>query len=154
MVTQQMLSKHNYGLRDVAVDGLWRGALAGAAMAGYLMIATAVLGDNPLAVLSRFTSQGVEVTPLAGAIAHLAVSAIYGAVFAVLWRLVARRSNSGALALVGALLFSGFLFFTAELILLPSVQSPMLAVPALHFGIGHLVYGLVLGGLMARSQHA
>ena len=152
MATQQMLVKHNYGLRDVAVDGLWKGALAGAAMAGYLMMVTAVLGENPLAVLSRFTSEGVDVTPLVGAISHLAVSGIYGAMFTVLWHRIGRHSKSGPLALVGALVFSGLLFVIAELILLPSVQSPLLAVPALHFGIGHVVYGLVLGGLIARSQ--
>ena len=81
----------------------------------------------------------------------MSIKARKSALFAVLWRVIARRSNSSARALVGALLFSALLFVTAELILLPSVQSPMLTVPALHFGIGHLVYGLVLGGLMARS---
>ncbi len=152
MTTQRALSDHKFGLRDVAVDGLWRGALSGAGMAVYLVIATTALGEAPFSVLTRFTSQGVTASPLVGAFSHLAVSAIYGAVFTVLWHLIARRSSQGGLALVGGLVYAGLLFVFSEFVLLPAVQSPLLAVSALHWGIAHFVYGLVLGALTARGH--
>ena len=152
MTAQHQLVPYKYGLRDVAVDGLWRGALAGAAMALYLMIVTTVLGDAPMSLLARFTSQEVEISPLVGGLSHLATSAIYGALFAILWHGIARRSRQRNWALLGGLVYATLLFAFSELVLLPAVHSPLLDLPALHWGIGHLVYGLVLGALTARGH--
>ncbi|MEP7291980.1 MAG: hypothetical protein ABI835_09360 [Chloroflexota bacterium] len=154
MTTQRQLTMHKFGLRDVAVDGLWRGALAGAAMAVYLVIATTALGDAPFSVLARFTSQDVAASPLGGALSHLAASAIYGALFTILWHLLARRSSQSGLALLGGVVYAGLLFVFSEYVLLPAVQSPLLGVPALHWGVAHLIYGLVLGVLTARGHRA
>ena len=110
MTAQHQLVPYKYGLRDVAVDGLWRGALAGAAMALYLMIVTTALGDAPFSLLARFTSQEVEVSPLVGGLSHLATSAIYGALFAILWHVIARRSRQRSWALLGGLVYAALLF--------------------------------------------
>ena len=125
-------------------------------MALYLALVMAILGggESPLTLLARFTSSDAVVTPAVGAISHLATSAIYGALFAMLWRLIARRGVPARWALFGGITFGVFLFAFAELVLLPAVGSPLLGIPPMHFGISHVIFGLVLGALTARGHHA
>lgn len=135
---------------DSAVNGLLSGILAGAAMTAYLIVALGVSGESPADVLNRFGSAEGATSPLIGAVSHLAMSAIYGALFSLIWRWIARRSHRRGLALLGGLMYAGFIFAIAELILLPAVGSPLLDIP-LHFGIGHAIYGVTLGLLVKRS---
>jgi hypothetical protein len=135
---------------DAAVNGLFSGMLAGAAMAAYLVVALSISGESPADVLSRFGSANGATSPLVGAVSHLAMSAIYGIAFALIWRWIARRSNRKGLALAGGLIYAGCLFAIAESILLPATGSPLLDIP-LHFGIGHAIYGATLGLLARRS---
>lgn len=85
---------------DAAVNGLFSGMLAGAVMAAYLVVALSISGESPADVLSRFGSADGATSPLVGAVSHLAMSAIYGIAFALIWRWIARRSNRKGLALV------------------------------------------------------
>ena len=135
---------------DTAVTGLFNGMLAGVGMAAYLILALGISGESPADVLSRFGSANGATSPLIGAVSHLAMSAIYGIVFALIWRWIARRSKSRGLALLGGLIYAGFIFAIAELILLPAAGSPLLDIP-LHFAIGHVIYGVTLGLLTRRS---
>jgi hypothetical protein len=135
---------------DTAVTGLFNGLLAGAAMVGYLVIALGISGESPADVLSRFGSANGATSPLTGAVSHLAMSAIYGIVFALIWRWIPQRSKSRRLALLGGLIYAAILFTIAELILLPAAGSPLLNIP-LHFGIGHAIYGVTLGLFARRS---
>jgi hypothetical protein len=135
---------------DAAVNGLLNGMLAGAVMAAYLIVALGISGESLVDVLSRFGSANGAMSPLVGAVSHLAMSAIYGIGFALIWRWIARRSQRRGLALVGGLIYAGFLFTIAELILLPAAGSPLLDIP-LHFGIGHAIYGVTLGLFTRRS---
>ena len=137
-------------LGDTAVNGLLNGILAGAAMAAYLLVALGVGGESPADVLKHFGPEGGAASPLAGAVSHLAMSAIYGVVFALIWRLIARRTPGRRLALLGGLIYAGILFAAAEFVLLPAANSPMLNIPV-HFGVAHGIYGLVLGLLTRRS---
>ena len=89
---------------------------------------------------------------MASGLGHLAVSAIYGAVVCRDLAPVRPRLKGRGLVVVGALIYAGVLFAFAEFVLLPAVQSPMLDIP-LHFGIGHLIYGVALGLLSRRSRN-
>jgi hypothetical protein len=135
---------------DVAVTGLLNGLLAGAAVTAYLIVALGISGESPADVLNRFGPADGATSPLIGAVSHLAMSAIYGALFSLIWRWMARRSHRRGLALLGGLIYAGFIFAIAELILLPAVGSPLLDIP-LHFGIGHAIYGVILGWLARPS---
>jgi hypothetical protein len=144
---------HKLSIGDAAVDGLFRGVLAGVGMAAYLMLALAPQGGNPASVLSLFGPSG-GTNPTLGTVTHLAVSAIYGALFGALWQKLARRFNRPMLAVIGGLVYSGLLFILAESVLLNAAQSPLASIPALQFGIGHVVYGLCLGVLTERGRRA
>jgi hypothetical protein len=133
-------------LGSAAVDGLIAGAVAGVAMLGYLLLTS---GDAPIDLLNRFTGAGVLPSPLLGAVGHLAVSAIYGMTFAIVWKLL-RGSQRPALRVIGGVVYGLMLFALAQAIILPGTESPLLALPTLHWGIAHLIYGLVLG-LVYRS---
>lgn len=131
---------------DAAVSGLLKGMVGGAAMAGYMIIALASNGESPGEVLQRFGPEGGAGSPLTGAVSHLAIGAIYGMLFALVWRQAARRVAGWKPALLGGLLYALLLFALAQLVLLPAGRSPMLDVPV-QFALAHMIYGLVLGYL-------
>jgi hypothetical protein len=134
-------------LGSAAVDGLIAGAAAGIAMLGWLLITS---GDAPADLLNRFTGAGMQPSPLTGAVGHLAVSAIYGMIFTMAWS-VLRLPPRRAVRVIGAVVYGLALLTAAEWVILPAVESPLLALPALHWGIAHAIYGMVLG-LMYRSR--
>ncbi len=91
---------------DVAVNGLLGGILAGAAMLVYLLVALGLGGESLSTVLLRFGPADGAASPLFGAVDHLAVSGIYGMVFALIWHWITQRSNRHGLALVAGLIYS------------------------------------------------
>ncbi|MBI1258370.1 MAG: hypothetical protein GC204_12940 [Chloroflexi bacterium] len=141
---------HEKTIGDTAVSGLLNGIVAGAAMAAYLILALGLSGESPIAVLERFGTAGGAESPLMGAVAHLAMSGIYGIVFALLYRWFAPRMSGRSAALVIGVIYGAIMFLVAQFFLLPASGSPLLEIP-LHFGIAHLIYGGILGLL---SQHA
>ncbi|HNB51474.1 MAG TPA: hypothetical protein PK530_06005 [Anaerolineales bacterium] len=131
---------------DAAVDGLLAGLVAGVVMAGYLLITGVVSGDDLVMILGRF-SPGEPVTPVAGALSHLAVAGIYGVVFGMLARFVQKRVP-GWVAGIG---YGVFLFLLAQYALLPGTGSALAEVSSLHFGIAHVLYGGMLGLQLGRK---
>lgn len=131
---------------DAAVSGLLNGLVAGAAMTGYLLVALGIAGESPAEVMSRFGPAGGASSPLVGAVSHVAMSAIYGILFALLWRWLSARFPQTGTALLAGLIYGGALFALATLLLLPVAGSPLLGI-LLHFGVAHALYGLVLGYL-------
>ena len=136
---------------DAAVDGLLAGTAAGVLMAVYLAAASLTWGSDPAKTLSLFVPGGAA-SPLVGLITHLAVSGVYGLIFGAGW---------GALTLVwrglpawlAGIVYGLVLLVFALAILLPAAESPLLAIPPVHFAIAHALYGLVLGiGLMRRRK--
>lgn len=125
---------------DAAVDGLLAGLAAGIAMAVYLLITGLLSGDNLANLLGRF-APGDPTTPVAGALSHLAVSAIYGALFGIFWMPLRKRVPALAMGLV----YGVVLFLIAQYALLPGTGSSLLEMSPLNFAIAHLIYGLVLG---------
>lgn len=137
-------------LGDMAVDGLLNGVAAGIAMAVTLAIMALIVGETLTAMFSRFNTGNADMPLLAGLLGHLALSAIYGTAFGLVWHRLATRVRGIGTVLIGVI-YGLLLFAVAILVVLPAVQSPMQDIP-MQFGLAHLVYGLTLGALFARSQ--
>jgi len=131
---------------DTAVDGLLGGLVAGVIMGCYLLIAGWLTGTGMEDVLQKFSLQQTG-TPFTGALSHLATSAIYGTLFGIF-----SKPLRGRLPLwIAGLIYAMVLFGVAIFALLPGLNSPLLEIPPSHFGISHLIYGLVLGLLTSRD---
>ena len=130
---------------DAAVDGLLGGVVAGIAMVIYLVVVNLFAGEG-VAVLNRFDPNAAS--PMVGVLLHLAVSGVYGAVFGIGWK-YARRLDVPTW--LGGIVFGVALFLLAEFVLLPTSQSPLTKIPFVHFGIGHVIYGLVIGWIVGRN---
>lgn len=131
---------------DFAVDGLLGGLVAGLAMAFYLLISGLLTGHRLADLFSSF-SAGESTTPLRGALTHLAVSAIYGALFGV--ASIGLRRWPISLKLLGGL-YGLFLFLIARFAVLPGLESTLLTFSIFHFAVAHLIYGGVLGRQLER----
>ena len=142
---KQMIAK-NVTVGDAAVDGLLGGIAAGAMMAVYL-VGVNLIGGEGFAVMNRFDPN--VASPIIGALLHLAVSGVYGTAFGIAVKWV--RQFNVPMWLVG-ILFGVALFALAELVLLPTSRSALAGIPSIHFGIAHLVYGLVIGIVISRNS--
>ena len=127
-------------LSETAVEGLFAGLVAGIAMLLYLLAAGLLSADAASTTLGRFSIQAPP-NPLQGALLHLAVSAIYGLIFGIVWSLLGRRASSW----VVAALFALVIYLLARFVLLPGSGSGLLHLAPIHFALAHLVYGLTLG---------
>jgi hypothetical protein len=134
---------------DAAVDGLLSGVIAGVAMAVALALLALASGESPLVLLGRFDTSG-QAQPLMGGLLHLATAGVYGTLFGMLWRLIARRVSIAAGSLFIGTAYGLALFLVAETVILPGSHSMLLQVPIWQFGIAHLVYGLTLGWFVNR----
>ena len=133
------------GIGDTAVDGLLAGMVAGVSMAIYLVIAGLLSGKGLAEMLGLF-DPAMGGNALTGTLAHLAVSAIYGVIFALVMMVLGRiRPSVFELSWLIGLLYGLVLFGLARGLMLTAVNSPLLQVTAIHFAIAHLVYGGVLG---------
>jgi hypothetical protein len=149
--TEKAVPERRLTAGDAAVDGLLAGAAAGIVMAAYLVVIGLLAGEGPASVLTRFdpARQG---SPVIGAMIHLAVSAVYGLLFGVIYRLVGRGRLSGraAGALIG-LVYGLALLLLAQGLTFIGAGTMLREISAVHFVIAHLIYGFVLGWLVARS---
>ncbi|MCB0034158.1 MAG: hypothetical protein KDE51_09070 [Anaerolineales bacterium] len=140
---------------DTAVDGLLAGIGGGLLMMLFLIIATSFLSETPLTLLAKFDPSNGN-SWLQGLLSHLAVSTIYGLLYAVglvmlsfVWPAVKR------LGWAIGLLFGLCLGLIGRGWLLPLTDSALLEIPAVLFMTAHLLYGLVLGILiMRRLKHS
>jgi hypothetical protein len=133
---------------DAAVDGLFYGGVAGAAMAAYLAVAGLAAGEPLGAALGRFDPGGAG-SPVTGALAHLAVAGVYGALYAIARRWIMRLWARLPGWLLG-LAFGVLLLAVANGVFLPLTDSALTGIPAAHFFVAHLLYGLALGALAGR----
>jgi hypothetical protein len=137
---------------DAAVDGLYGGMTAGLIMVGYLIVAGLFGGVDPGLTLSRFDPSSAP-SPLTGAIAHMAVAGVYGAIFGLIWRwLVRHRPGLGRFGWLIGLIYGLGLWLLAESLTMRGPGSALLAIPLLHFAVGHAVFGLVLALVVHRQQ--
>ncbi len=151
--TENVISERRSTAGDAAVDGLLAGAGGGIAMAAVLVASGLLAGAGPASTPARFDPSGAgTASPLTGGLIHLAVSAVYGLLFGVIYRLIGRGRPAGRAT--GALIGLGYgliLFLIAQGLASIPAGAPMREIPAVHFALAHLVYGLVTGWLVARS---
>ncbi len=134
---------------DAAVDGLLAGVAAGLVMAAYVLVVGLVAGHAWPDILAQF-DPGLTPLPLTGALTHLAVAGVYGALFGVGWRLLHRAWPRLPAVAVG-LAYGLALWALAALVTSSRPSGEWLRVlPALHLAVAHLLYGVVLGVAIHR----
>lgn len=147
MSNTHLLHKEEKTFGDAAVDGLFQGLTAGLAMALYLVIVGYLTGYAPGVVMGRFgLVEGG--TPVIGALSHLATSSIYGVIFGIITKPIAKPFPFSWLA---GLIYAAILFLIAEIIILPNTESALDVFSPVHFAVAHGIYGLVLGVIAGRE---
>ncbi|HUF38769.1 MAG TPA: hypothetical protein VMN57_09620 [Anaerolineales bacterium] len=131
---------------DAAIDGLIHGLIAGALMLVYLVV-IGWIQARPVTVVLGLFSPETGANPFYGAVAHLAVSSIYGAGFAMAFRKL--RGNWWALA--AGLGYGLLLIAIANFLLIPGYATALAAIEPLQMSIAHIVYGLVMGAMTKRG---
>ena len=147
MSNSQPFIRARSSIGDAAVDGLLNGVVAGVVMAIYLVISGVLTGAGLVATLSAF-DLGQGASPVRGALIHLAVAAIYGMVFGLIYRLFGRSRpiGRGGTMMMGVT-FSLVLWLIAQIALAAGINVALSSLPAVHFAAAHVVYGAVLGWL-------
>lgn len=136
---------------DTAVDGLIAGLPAGLAM-GIFLALTGLLNGTALPTTLGYFDPAQGGNWLTGLLAHLAVSAIYGAVFGLLLKGVGGiRPSWGRLAWLWGGLFGLGMWGVARGVLLTAVSSPLAHIPAWQWGVAHLLYGFTLGYWLTKN---
>lgn len=138
-------------ISNLAVDGVLIGLLGGFAMVVLLAVVTLLSGEAPSVFLARFTTAELT-SPVRGLISHLAVSALYGALFGVLvWPLLTRFASPKVSGWIGGLIYAGILYLLSQFAILPVTNSPLTQIPSWQWALGHAIYGLVLGVMFTRK---
>lgn len=139
-------------LGDTAVDGLVAGLPAGVGMAVVLTLTGLVSGRPPLVTLSYF-DPAQSGRWLTGLLAHLAVAAIYGVVFALLLAAAGRlRPSVSRLVALWGVVYGLALLAVAYGVWLTAVPSPLAQIAAWQMALAHVVYGLGLGLWLRKNQ--
>ena len=130
---------------DTAVDGLIAGLVAGLTMGLFLTLGGLLSGRQLLETLSFFDPARAG-SWLTGLLAHLAVSSIYGVIFALLLRVLAWiRPSLLAQVWLWGLAYGLILYGMAGSVVLTAVANPLTQIASWQMGTAHLLYGLVLG---------
>jgi hypothetical protein len=150
MSNSQPLLRARSSIGDGAVDGLLNGVVVGIVMAIYLVISGVLTGAGLGATLSAF-DLGQGASPVRGALIHLAVAAIYGMVFSLIYRLIGRgRSISrGGTVLIGVA-YGLLLWLITQLALAAGINVALSSLPAAHLAVAHGIYGGMLGWSASR----
>lgn len=150
MTERKVVVTRKATIGDAAVDGLLAGGGAGLAMVAYLFVASLVIGTNWWMVLSHF-DPGPEGSPVTGMLTHLAVAGVYGVLFGLVAWFTPRRWRRRLPGWLMGVAYGLLLWLLAQTVLLPGANSPLQTFPTLHFALGHVVYGLVLGLLINQT---
>ena len=146
-----LILRNKNSISNLAVDGLIYGLIGGIAMTISLAAFALIPGKTPNTYLERFSVSGLT-SPMQGLLSHLAVSAIYGVLFGMLiWPVLARISPAKFISIIGGLVYAVILLLLAQTAILPGTGSPLAQLPFWQWVVGHVLYGLVLGGLFARK---
>ena len=152
MSNSQPLIRARSSSGDAAVDGVLHGGGAGIVMAIYLIVIGMVTGAGLTATLSAF-DLGQGTSPVRGALIHLAVAAIYGMLFSLIYRLLRRGRSIGRSGnVVIGLAYSLLLWLITQLAFAAGINVALSSLPAVHFAVAHLVYGATLGWLAGRTH--
>jgi len=154
MSKTSLLAREKYSFSDAAVDGLHNGVIAGVFMGIYVLLIF-LLGGLPVEEVMSYFNDSTS-SPLYGAVIHIAVSAIYGLIYALIFLpITSRRQNiSGiGLAVLPGMIYGVMLWGIAYFIILRE-SLPLGFAPSIHLLTSHLVYGVLLGFLTQRSFSA
>jgi hypothetical protein len=143
MVKSDSIIKNHSSSGDTAVSGLFSGLQGGIAMAVVIVIFSLLAGQG-LGYLSYFTS-GAPVIPAQGLLGHLAVSSIYGMLYALARRWTGLDHFTWLPGWLAGMIYALGLWVIAMALLLPATKSMFLSLPWVVFFAGHIAYGLVLG---------
>ena len=147
MAQNRQMTTNSRSLGDLAVDGLLHGLAAGAIMLAFLVAIGVMEGVAPAAVLARFGLPD-SASVVTGLLGHLAVSAVLGLVWGVLYGSLLRRTPLPAWLLgaaYGLALYVGAALFVVGVTgLTDNAPWELLA--------AHLAYGVTLGLLSGRSR--
>jgi drug/metabolite transporter (DMT)-like permease len=136
---------------DAAVDGLLAGIGAGLAMALLLLVVGALSGDSPVTVMERFDPVG-SYNLVTGSLAHLAVSAIYGALFGLSFlTLIRLRPSWLRFSWLVGLVFGLVLYAIARSAFSAGIDSGLADYSAPVLLLSHTLYGLVTSLLIGRK---
>ena len=152
MSNSQPLIRTRSSTGDTAVDGLLHGVGAGIVMAIYLIVIGLLTGAGLAATLSAF-DLGQGTSPLRGALIHLAVAAIYGILFSLIYRLIGRGRSigRGGNVIIG-LAYGLLLWLITQIAFAAGVNVAPSSLPTLHFAVAHALYGIVLGWLSGQTR--
>jgi drug/metabolite transporter (DMT)-like permease len=136
---------------DAAVDGLLAGIGAAIIMALFLLAAGFLSGDSPAIVLGRFDPlEGGS--PLTGLLTHLAVAAIYGLVFGLIFlALVQLRPSLMKFGWLAGLVYGLLLYGIARGAFFAGANSGLAQFSTISLLLAHLIYGLLTGILVYRK---
>jgi hypothetical protein len=143
MAKAKIFTKTQVSAGDAAVTGLFSGLQGGAAMAGIIVLFS-ILNGQGLSYLGYF-SAGEPIIPLVGLVTHLAVSSIYGMLYALGRRLTGLDRRKLLPGWAAGLVFALGLWLIAVVLFLPAAKSLLLTLPWVVFLTGHIIYGLVVG---------
>ena len=152
MSNSQPLIRARSSIGDAAVDGLLNGVVAGIVMAIYLIVAGVLTGAGIAATLNAF-DLGQGTSPVRGALIHLAVAAIYGMAFSLIYRLIGRRRSIGRGGTIGmGVTFSLLLWLITQIAFATGINVALSSLPTVHLAVAHVIYGAVLGWLTGRAR--
>jgi hypothetical protein len=152
MDNSKSLVRARSSIGDAAVDGLLNGAVAGVVMAIYLMISGVLTGAGLAVTFSAF-DLGQGTSPVRGVLIHLAVAAIYGMVFSLIYWLIGRRRPIGrGGTMIGGVTFSLVLWLIAQLAFAAGINVALGSLPAVHLAVAHVIYGAALSWLTGRAR--
>lgn len=138
---------------EAAVLGLFSGLWAGLVMAGFLLLAIVLGGAGFREAIAGFSpSDGTGLW--VAAFTHLAVSAVYGLAFGLIYIFIAQRLRwkiTWWLALVLGAAYGVILWLLAVYVLLPGTSFLLREISATLFVGAHLVYGVTLSALIYRG---
>jgi hypothetical protein len=136
---------------DAAIDGLLAGIGAGLAMALLLLIVGALSGDSPVMVMERFDPVGSN-NLTTGLLTHLAVSAIYGAIFGLLFlALVHLRPSLPRFGWLAGLIYGLVLYAIAYAGISAGAETGLVDYSTTVLLLAHAVYGLATGFVIGRK---
>lgn len=134
---------------DAAIDGLIAGIISGLVMLVVILIFESLNGVSPSQTLSWFGPDNSQ-PPIVGGLIHTAISAIYGLIFGSIWYVVHTSLRWTIPAWLLGLAFSLAIYLIGIWVILPGINSPLVAIPSWLFGLAHAVFGLLLGWLVGR----
>jgi hypothetical protein len=137
---------------DTAVDGLMAGLAGGLAMALFSALAGLLDDRQPLVTLGYFDPARAG-NWLTGLLAHLAVSAIYGAILGLLVKAAGWiRPSLLRLRWLLGIGYGLLLYSLAHGVIFTAIPSPLYQISAWQLGAAHLFYGLVLSLRLLKNQ--